>query len=215
MNRTRLALATLLIASAPAAFANTAQINVTGTITPAACQITLANGGNFDLGEINAADLNATSYTQVPEQETDIAIDCTGATRFAISAVDHNEADNQEGGIARMSLGKTTAGEAIGYFYTSMKSPMSAANALYGTYSDDGGQTWSASASSGPYITSFARGGRLVGLTTASGSTAGPAAIQQLTGKLGLRAVINQANELTLADDQAINGGVTLTVEFI
>ncbi|WP_313413542.1 DUF1120 domain-containing protein [Stenotrophomonas sp.] len=207
-------MSTLLIASAPAAFANTAQVNVTGTITPAACQITLANGGNFDLGEINAADLKGASSTSIPQQETDITIDCTGATRFAISSVDHNETENQESNIARFSLGKTSAGEVIGYYSASIRSPMSAADVLYGTFSDNAGQTWSTAMNS-PYSNAFGRSVRLVGLTATLGSSTGPTAIQQLTGKLALNPVINPANELTLADDQAINGGMTLTVEFL
>ncbi|WP_313413541.1 DUF1120 domain-containing protein [Stenotrophomonas sp.] len=213
MNRNCLALATLLIAAAPNAFGNTAQVNVTGTITPAACQITLANGGIFDLGEINVSALGQDSATSLPAQVTDLNVECTSATRFAISAIDHNEADNPDSTyLDNMSLGRTAAGEWIGFFYSWVVNPMSGTEALYSTRSLDGGQTWNPSVGTG---TAFRRNGAMIGYTIASGTDTGPTAIQRLSGQLRLSARINAASSLTLTDEQAIDGGMTLTVEFL
>lgn len=212
MKPSHFALATLLIATAPAAFANTAQVNVTGTITPVACQIALANGGNFDLGEINAADLMSDRHTSIKDQTTEFSIDCAGATLFAVRAIDINEADNEESRNSRFTLGKTTAGENIGYFAAAINNPMAAADKLYTTYSFDGGVTW-VSSREVPYFVE--RDGNLLGWTTANASASGPSPINKLTGQFTLSANINSSSSLTLHDDQKINGGMVMTVEYL
>lgn len=211
MTHPRLALAALLCAVAPATFANTAQINLTGTITPAACKITLANGGNFDRGQINAADLNSDAMTTLPSMSTDFSIDCDAAMPFAISAVDLNEADNAEANQYRLSLGTTAAGEHIGFFGIVVDSPKFGAAPLFGTMSADGGNSWTASAVGGM----VSRNGGLLGWGLVQGDTGGPAAIQQISGQLRVTSYINPTSSLTLLEDQSISGSVVLTLEYL
>lgn len=213
MKSTRLALASLLIAAAPAAFANTAQVNVTGTITPAACQIALANGGNFDLGVMSSADLNSERRTSLTPQEAQFSVDCNGPTRFVVTGADLNEVDNPNGSVLSFSLGKTSAGEVIGDFTLRLTEMRADNNIAYATFSRDGGVTWyAANDTNANYL---GRNERMAAWTTVQGSTAGPGLIESFTAKLTLNAGINATDGLTLDADQAINAGTVLTVEFL
>lgn len=214
MTPTRLALATLLMAAAPAALANTSQVNVTGTITPASCQITFVNGGTFDLGQIKAMDLDSTRETRLPTESTGFSIDCDAAMRFAISTIDAHEADNPNAAPEWFSLGTTANGEVIGRFSSSVKAPLAGTDTLYWTRSTDAGATWTAS-SANYDSTAFSRGDVLYGWTTAEGSNAGPVPIQQFAATLELEPYIAAVSGLTLRDDQSINGGMVLTVKFL
>lgn len=211
MTPTRLVLATLLIAAAPAAFANTAQVNVTGTITPVACRIALANAGNFDLGEIKATELDSGSTTKRPTQSTDFSVECDAAVRFAMTAIDMNEADNQNASDAYFSLGKTTSGESMGHYLLYVQDATAGSDALYRTYSADGGLVWTRSSSTAPTLDRK----RLISWTTVEGSSAGPTAIQQLSASLDLYPYIAPTSGLSLTEDQQINGGVVLTVKYL
>lgn len=211
MTPTRLALATLLIAAAPAAFANTAQVNVTGTITPASCNISIANGGNFDFGEISAADLNRDKNTLISAQTSAFSIDCDAPARFMVSATDVNEGENSNPGDQQFWLGSTAAGEAMGYFRIGLYTQ---ASDIFWTKSADGGLTWNSS-SKDHYLNYLKRHTETVGWTTIEGSNAGPEYIQQLTGELLVPLSINKASELTLNEDQKLDGGAVLTIVFL
>ncbi len=210
MNRTCLAIATLLMVAAPAAFANTAQVNVTGTITPAACQVTLANGGSFDFGEINAATLNSDRFTNIGPIATTLDIACDAPTRFAITGIDIHG----DGGRAynHYSLGTTTSGEEIGVFTALTRNVMTGSTTLYRTRSGNDGVTWTPSDAG---VTSFVSKTTWEGYTTTLGDSSGPEALQQVTMGLEVLARIKATSQITLRDDQAINGGMVITVEFL
>jgi len=201
----------LMVAAAPATFANTAQVNVTGTITPASCQISFANGGDFDLGEINAATLNSNENTNIQSVRTKLDVACDAPTRFALSALDINEADNTLSN-SRYLLGTTTAGERMGYYAIRLWNAESAGSSLNITRSVDSGVVWSSSVAVNG---NFVDRNTWQGFTASLGDSNGPGAIQQLSVDFDVRTVIYPSSGLTLRDDQAIIGSMALTVEYL
>lgn len=91
------ALAIALLATTTAAFAaNSAQIKVIGTITPAACGATLTGSGTFDYGTISAGILSDTKATNLGARTNILTIACpSAATRVALAATD-NVADTKD-----------------------------------------------------------------------------------------------------------------------
>ena len=80
MNFKKTMLASLLMISASGAFAaDSASVNITGTVSPDSCNITLT-GGDIDYGNITLA----TGATRLPEKTVGWAVDC-GTTPKPIS----------------------------------------------------------------------------------------------------------------------------------
>lgn len=117
----KLVLAPLVLAfTANAALAaNSVDLRVTGTITPAACDVSLA-GGDFDLGSINSSELTFQRNQRPAVGGKTLNITCSAPTQVAIKAI-----DNRSGSVASIAeapslafgLGVDSANTPIGYYY--------------------------------------------------------------------------------------------------
>jgi type 1 fimbria pilin len=85
----------LLIALAVFTWVNTAQaasgidLNVTGLVTPSACEPSLSNGGLYDLGKIAARELTLDAPTVLPPHSLQLTINCEASTLLALEPRDN------------------------------------------------------------------------------------------------------------------------------
>lgn len=82
--------ASLLVLGASNVFAApSADLTVTGLITPSACTLALSNGGVVDHGTISIKDLSDT--THLDKVTLQLSVNCAASTFFAIQSTDNRE----------------------------------------------------------------------------------------------------------------------------
>lgn len=78
-----------VLASVPmAALATSAELTITGTITPAVCTPSFSGGGTINHGPIAPADLSATQFTLLNAETVQLTITCDAPGAFAVSIRD-------------------------------------------------------------------------------------------------------------------------------
>ena len=81
-------IATLMLVTATQALAaSSVDLNVRGLITPSACEISVSNGGQFDLGKLAAKDLSPNHITYLPKMSAQVSTTCEGFSALAAPAV--------------------------------------------------------------------------------------------------------------------------------
>lgn len=201
------------LTAAAGVHAQSIDVRVIGTITPAACTPTIAGGGVVDFGVIPAASLNVTSFTELPKKSVPFSITCDAPTQVAVAVVD-NRADSIVTGILaaddanNFGLGK--AGEAkIGGYVLDMEQGTFTADgsAAFTTASTDNGATWLNSGKG------RLQKNQLRSWSLKSGGT--PVAFTTLAGTLAITAAINKAEGLPLKDEIQLDGLATLEMVYL
>ncbi|WP_421207335.1 DUF1120 domain-containing protein [Aeromonas sp. 601027] len=100
----------------------TAELKITGTVSPGACVPTLDAGGIVDFGETSINDLPETGTLKLAAKELNGTLVCTGATKVAISFADNRASsvpthtDEPTDANTAFGLGTTTDGINIGSY---------------------------------------------------------------------------------------------------
>jgi hypothetical protein len=196
---------TFLLGGANSAFAaSSADLTVTGIITPAACTPSLSNGGRVDIGKISARSLKKDDETLVGKYPLQLTVTCEVPAQFALNPV-----DNQAGTSTNpfwFGLGLTHANEKLGYLRVFVKGTMADLQPAQAIESADKGFTWSRAAGTGPeYLLS-------VGLATDHSS---PIAVKDLTMEFEVWTMIDRADKLTLNEDVDIYGSATFVMKYL
>ncbi|WP_166360007.1 DUF1120 domain-containing protein [Pseudomonas akapageensis] len=217
MKFTPLLALTALVVAAPAAFAaSTTDISVTGTITPAACTPTIAGGGNFDLGNISAADLKQDEET-IRRKRSSFSVACEGPVRFALKTTDEKLGTATDSADPEFDFGLGMNGaEKIGRYNLVLSENIvdGVADRVFIVSSDDG-LTWQSGGSTlVQEVFNYQVGNRIIGLTTGS-VIDGPSAITNLSANIHLDVRIAPAKELTLTDDVQIDGASVIEVKYL
>lgn len=90
-------MAVALLATATGGLAaTTAQMEVKGTITPAACSVSIEHNGIFDYGFISTASLSPTQANNLGDKYNNMQIACPSATQVGVRAFD-NAATSMDG----------------------------------------------------------------------------------------------------------------------
>lgn len=198
-------LALLLTACAPSVFAaSDTQLNVSGSITPSACESTLSGGGVIDLGKMAARDLDPSKPTLLDPAEMRLEVVCEGTTFFTLTTVD-NRAGTSAINPAHHGLGTTAQDEKLGSIAFTLFDPEADNQPVNVITSRNGGANWSLS----PYLghmalTSFA----------AVGGPNIPIALKTLNARLRAFTIIVPATDLTLLDEVPIDGHATLQLKY-
>lgn len=204
MERTTFAF--LLAAFAPGAFAaSSADLSVTGTITPSSCTPTLSNGGVVDHGKMTAKDLETVKPTSLAPAELRLEVHCEGETFFTLTTVD-NRAGTSAINPAFHGLGMTAEKEKLGSVAFALFDPVADEASVNVITSRNGGVNWSIN----PYLghealTSFAA---IDGPNT-------PIALRDLSARLRTFAIIVPSSDLTLLDEVPIDGQATLQLKYL
>ena len=202
--------ASALISVAPAALAaSSADLTVTGLITPQACTPSLSNGGVIDNGKISAKDLNPDTNTLVGTHPLQLSVTCSAPIAIALYGIDNKAssslADNYFG------LGFTDTGEKIGIFGARIISATADGSTIKPIRSTDisAPRPWWEPAhlmGKGEYtsVGTGVPGGRHI-----------PSPVQNLTMDLDVDTYIAPANSLTLTDEVKIDGSATFELTYL
>ncbi|MBE4810062.1 MULTISPECIES: DUF1120 domain-containing protein [unclassified Enterobacter cloacae complex] len=224
--------AALLVSGINAASAESVQVNVIGTIVPAACTPTVSGGGIIDYGNIKASTLSADAYTVLPVKSVDFAINCDAPARVAISAI--NDRPGSMAGVTESSIG--TALTPVGVFGYRANYFAGAGLGLDGTkriggyaiqvapstVTVDGNKVDSIEVNNGrgegpwhasdgaPYNAAYLRS-----ISWAETGSLTPVAFKTLAGTLNVQAYLNKASELDLSHAVKLDGQTTLEVVYL
>lgn len=196
--------ALLLGAAGNALAASSVDLTVRGLITPSACEPTLPNGGNVDVGKISAKDLNADTITNLGEHVVQLTVTCDAPTLMAIEPQDNRTGSSSDPVASRFGLGLINGNEKLGFLEMWLSAPLADNVAGRIIASTDGGSTWTRDPN-------FATGSIL----SIADTTTAPIPVQVLTSDLTVSPSIAPASGLTLNNEVAIDGSVTLTVKYL
>ncbi|MFK9005118.1 DUF1120 domain-containing protein [Pseudomonas pergaminensis] len=198
--------ASLLLAGATQAIAaSSVDLAVKGLITPSSCTPTLSNGGAVDYGKLSAKDLNADSKTPLPQQTLQLTVTCDAATLMAIESKDNREGSSYINGVQYYGLGLINGSEKLGVMEMKLAPPVADGVAARFIASYDGGTAWHLD----PYVA------RDSITSVADMTTVAPIPVQLLSADLQISPTIAPTNQLTLDNEAAIDGSVTLTVRYL
>ncbi|TFY92628.1 DUF1120 domain-containing protein [Pseudomonas kairouanensis] len=207
MNKTLNTLcAALLISSTSNAFAaSSVDLTVRGLITPSSCEPSLPSGGNVDIGKISAKDLNTDRPTFLASHAMQITVTCDAATLLAIEAKDNRDGTDYDNNTMMFGLGLINGSEKLGGMELRLTNAIADGVASRTIASLDNGLTW------------FTERNlmRTNIVSVADATTDAPIAVQSLTSDLSIHPVIAPASGLTLNNEVAIDGSVTLTVKYL
>lgn len=198
--------ALLLTGSVSAFAASSVDLTVTGMITPSACEPTLSQGGLVDYGKISAKDLNADRPTGLASKTLQLVITCDAPTFVALAAKDNRDGSDFNNDTLAFGLGWINTDEKLGAMSLRLHSPIIADGVEVGPIgSTDRGQTWK-------FERSLARDNIL---SVADTGTFVPKMFQTLTSDLYISPQIAPTNQLTLNNEVAIDGSVTLSMVYL
>jgi len=216
------ALAAILFAAASsAAFAaSSANLTVTGTIKPTACDITFSGGGVIDLGTIAANKLSDTAPTKLATQQSSFSVTCQSATRVMWTTGDNSAGSaNATAGqtlnpnsVAHFGLGNV-GGKNIGAYVMTMDQTQTVVDGknVDMIASFDQGKTWAGYANVVAVNTHGYQG-----MSWAPTGTIAPVALMTATQPFKVEAAIAKTGELpALTQDIAINGSATITLTYL
>ena len=202
-----------LAASIGAQATNVAQLVVRGTITPAACNLSLGGGGIIDYGTIRSGELSQTAFNPREEKTTSVAVNCgTTPAKFALAVTDLQAGSKVTGILGagyteaqNFGLGAVSSRRTGGYSVTlrDLRSSSVVLNPIMrvstGAWQNSDGKVAQAPSQ----------------YSWHNGSTVTPASISQLTGVIAVKAVINRAQDLDLTRDVTLDGRATLVLSYI
>lgn len=198
--------ALLLSAATQAVAASSVDLSVRGLITPSACEPTLSNGGVYDLGKIAAKDLNPDQPSFFPYHALQMTVTCDAPTLMGLQSKDNRAGSHfQNDETYDFGLGLINGDEKLGALELRVVKALADGVAARTVGSEDSGSTWhSETHLYRNNILSVAEVGTLV-----------PIAVQVFSADLAIYPTIAPTNSLTLNNEVAIDGSVTLTVRYL
>lgn len=136
-----------LLVPASAMAQDSAQLKVTGTISPASCSVSLGGGSEVKLDPVKLADFKPGEDLRLAEKTASLTIACEGAAaKFRLKASDSNNVGVSEDGASHYSLGRNEQGgknKPNGYFALSIDAGSMASHQFVLKSTDSGaGQAW-------------------------------------------------------------------------
>ncbi|MFL1501608.1 MULTISPECIES: DUF1120 domain-containing protein [unclassified Pseudomonas] len=220
----------VLATTSLSALADSVDVKVIGTITPASCKPTLAGGGVVDYGSISPDSLSDTAYTVLPVKTVALSIICDAPAKVALKPVNgrpNSLAGATEGVsgagyspvallgfplVSAVGLGldgtSKIGGYALGTETATTTADGVAVDAIQ-KWDAGGSDTWGlrqkASLIASDYMnTSWAKTGTLV-----------PIAFKTLNAQISVQAYINKKTELDTSKPIALDGLTTLELVYL
>lgn len=230
MQKNVCALAVLATTSLSAMAADSVDVRVIGTITPAACTPTLSGGGVIDYGTMNPSSLSATNYTVLPEREISLAITCDAPAKVAITPVNGRPSTvagaTEAGGGAALTpvplLSLTGAGvvglgmsngQKIGGYAMQVEDFTTDGATADVIVTALGAAGWS---KNGNHYGFFRNVGTVpFQVTAAAPGTLVPKAFTTLAGKLRVQAYLNKTSELDVSSPVTLDGLTTIELVYL
>lgn len=209
--------------------ADSFNINVTGVISPAACEANITGGETIDYGTIHASKLSADAVTLLPAKQTGFTITCDAPAKLGFRTVDNRagskmttgpsitmESGNSWARTYLNGLGVDGQGNIIGGWSAELSNVTSdTVSTPEMIFSTDEGANWvKGGTKNGTIIPFFVDGKNEIGTISIAG-TLTPAAFSTLTGTLAVQAVINPASTLDLSQPVTLDGSVTVEMVYL
>ena len=197
--------AALLLGSAHVFAASSVDLTVKGLITPSACTPALSGGGTVDYGKISAKDLNVDKTTYLTAQTLQFTVTCDAATLVAVEAKDNREGSDSGNDYEHFGLGLINGTEKLGGMQLKLFSPVADGVPVSTVGSYDSGATWGMER-------------QLMRNSIVAPATAGvdaPIPFQLWSVDLSVEPYIAKTSGLTLTNEVAIDGSVTITVRYL
>ena len=206
--------------------ADSFNINVTGVISPAACEANITGGETIDYGTIPANTLTADAVTVLPAKQTAFTITCDAPAKLGFRTVDNRAASKITSDesikfdwgttwstLFTNGLGFDGQGNNIGGWAAEISAMSSdTISALEKITSTDGGATWKKT-SPLANILFIDRPGYV--FTISEPGSVVPAAFSTLTGTLNIQAIIKPASTLDLSQPVTLDGSVTVEMVYL
>ncbi|HDT0776050.1 TPA: DUF1120 domain-containing protein [Klebsiella aerogenes] len=207
--------------------ADSFNINVTGVISPAACEANITGGETIDYGTIHVSKLSADAVTVLPGKQTAFSITCDAPAKVGFRTVDNragskmliSELVTMDSGVKWAlnnlnGLGLDGKGNRIGGWSSGLSQLTSDTISVPDVIYSDNGANWAKSISTGQsrYVPLFSNA-RVYSMSTPETLT--PAAFTTLTGMLDVQAVINPASTLDLSQPVTLDGSVTVEMVYL
>jgi hypothetical protein len=195
---------TALICVAPHALAaSTADLKVTGTITPIACTPSFSGSGIVDVGKPSKSDLNLTANTLINTTAMVLTMACSEQTVFSLTALDNKASSSLV--PSSFGLGTTPANEKLGFFSIDITTSTADGAQAQAVGSLDG-STWTRQDNIRP--------DRLSSVAAPSDLTT-RIEVKDLTMNLDIKTYIARADSLTIDQDVPIDGSATIEVNYM
>ncbi|HDT0776051.1 TPA: DUF1120 domain-containing protein [Klebsiella aerogenes] len=211
--------------------ADSFNINITGVISPAACEANITGGETIDYGTIHASKLSADAVTLLPAKQTAFTITCDAPAKLGVRTIDNRSTSKittpgnitmDSGAVwgkTRMNgLGMDGQGNTIGGWSAELNTITA------DTVSDpeiivsvDEGTSWAKSGNpNGKNIYFHVDSNSENEISTIStAGTLTPAAFSTLTGTLEVQALINPSSTLDLSQPVTLDGSVTVEMVYL
>lgn len=194
---------TALICVAPHALAAShTDLTVRGSITPAACDISLASGGIVDIGKKSVNDLHPTNNTLINSTPMQLTMACSESMLFMLNPID-NRSGTAAGAGDYFGVGLTPDNEKLGFFDITIKESTADTSLVQAIGSTDGGATW-------------VRQDRIMkgnqSSVAAPGAPATRIEVKDLTMDLEIKTYIAGTDYLTIDNEVPIDGLATIEV---
>nr|WP_237391286.1 DUF1120 domain-containing protein [Cedecea sulfonylureivorans] len=210
--------------------AESVDVKVIGTITPAACTPTLSGGGTIDYGAIKANTVQTDDYTVLEDKSVSMSIACEAPTKVSISAVNGRPGtaagastpDTSDMGAPPpvriygsnwvVGLGTDSDKNIGGYalYLTSLTTDGAAAHCVYRN-TDWAAGTWGDSSSCSIYAN--ANIGR--SLSWGNAESNAPVSFTNATAEVHAKAYLNKGSELDLSHDIQLDGLSTIELTYL
>ncbi|MGF6594890.1 DUF1120 domain-containing protein [Pseudomonas sp. 2835] len=209
-------LTALLTFVSAGAHANSTDVNISGTITPAACTPSLSGNGQVDFGNITMPDLDPQpgipDHSILAPRSLTFSVICDRATRFALVATGNRRDSSSIPLPKAFGLGTTTGGQAIGFYSATWPDNGATLDNLPADtlYSEDSGSTWLRVPGSGFEHLGDKPESRL-GFAL-RGQTS-PSAAQVLNLRLDVAGWLR--NDMTHVDEALLDGHMTIELQYL
>nr|WP_314567657.1 DUF1120 domain-containing protein [uncultured Pseudomonas sp.] len=201
-----IALSVLLSIGASALASSSTELNVTGIITPSACDTQLSSGGIVDHGMVPARSLNQHEFTALPSRTLDLSVTCNQPVLFVLVGVD-NRASSSVGPGFYYGLGTNVHApdERLGSVSLALLDVKGEGKPALVLASSNAGETWFPESNAYPdnYM-GFAPPGTLV-----------PEPHQVVTATLLINTSINAAAYLSLKQAVPLDGSIVLDLRYL
>ncbi|KDO01830.1 MULTISPECIES: DUF1120 domain-containing protein [Pseudomonas] len=209
-------LTALLTFVSAGAHASSTDVNISGTLTPAACTPSLSANGQVDFGNISMPELPPQpvipDHSALPPRNLTFTVVCDRPTRFALIATGNRRDSTSMPMPKAFGLGTTTSGESLG-FYSAVWADSDAtldnlpADTLY---SEDKGSTWTRIAGGGFEHQGDKPDSRL-GFARRSQNS--PSAAELLNLRLEVTGWLR--NDITHVDEALLDGHMTIELQYL
>jgi len=192
----------------------TRAVTLRAHFAPAACELTLSNGGLVDFGTLSKNDLNTDKSTRLPPKSLTLRVGCEAPAAFALIMHDNRSGSATVNSDIYYGLGTDSRHNKIGLYSLTIDPADASADyvaRLYRTDSTTSGMAWS-TASSNPIPIGQ---NSYLGFTDSAGSNAGPALIRNLNTAVTVDAVIAPTNSLDLSTAIDLDGAGTIEIIYL